>query len=176
MFNKKKDKRRKVKAITKKQKLSKKVKDLNLYENKVTETVEIEKKTFHFTWADAYCEVEEKPDLMEEDSLVNVNTKKDLNEYFIKNKQEILVTQKKTKKKKKKQAKLTKHYMYGKTTFRTPQELIEYIEKNPKKLPQLAQTVLDDEIFYNWLGIQTYQFVESVKKFREFKKTMNETT
>lgn len=97
--------------------------------------------------------------------------KKELDEYFLKNNSDLFIKEgSKRKFKKLKKRRLRNYYKYRGHKFQTPYEFLEFLDKNPKKLDKIASTVLDDELFFKWLGKNSHQFIESVKDFRTFKK------
>lgn len=97
--------------------------------------------------------------------------KKELDEYFLKNNSELFIKEGKRRKTKKiKRVRLRSYYKYKGHKFLSPLDFMEYLDKNPKKIEKIASDVLDDELFFKWLGKNSHQFIESVKDFRSFKK------
>lgn len=128
----------------------------------------------HFVWSDIdsnTCTIETSPN-KEESSIKTTNIKKNLDDYFLRNNSDLFVNSGKKKHKKKMNAKYKNFYRYNGTKFSTPNDLLSYIDKHPKKLDKIASKMIDDELFFEWLGKHSHQFTESVKEFRQFKKNI----
>lgn len=181
-------KRKKTKKSKKKEVLKVSKRELKKYdfEKKFQEEV-IEEEIIkplhigHVIWADVDEEEELGNDSMEVENILLKDTKvkvrKDLDEYFVRNSDE-LKSEKKSKKvlkKKSQSTKFKKYYQYKKYRFETPSELIEYMEKYPKMREKMANYVLEDDAFFTWLGQNSYHFIESVKEFRTFKKNIEKS-
>ncbi len=107
----------------------------------------------------------------ENNAVEDTNIKKGLDDYFVKNDSELFKsTGRKQKSKKRRRTNLRSYYRYKGKKFQTPTNLLEYLDKHPKKIEKIATLIVDDELFFEWLGKNSHQFIESVKEFRTFKK------
>lgn len=146
----------------------------NIVEEKVT------KPHYNIEWADnEVCQARKKQKIPKVEETVDIplplekqgSIKKELDEYFLKNNSDLFIKEgKKRKAKKVKKGKLRSYYKYNNKRFQMPSDLLEYLDKNPNKIEKVASTVLDDELFFKWLGKNSHQFIESVRDFRTFKK------
>lgn len=184
----KKDRKIKNKQLKKEKPISeapiKKRKTRGKSEEKIKEKNEVVEPVFNFEWADnEVCQLkqmklEEKkviPKEVEEPKIPQESIKKELDEYFLKNNSDLFIKEgSKKKAKKSKRARLRSYYKYKGNQFHSPSELLEFLDKNPKKLEKIAATIVDDELFFKWLGKNSHQFIESVKDFRTFKKKIEE--
>lgn len=153
-------------------------------EKKIEEEDEEIKPIFNFEWTDnEVCQLKQKkleekkskPKEVEVPIIPQESIKKDLDEYFLKNNSDLFIKKSsKTKVKKGKKARLRSYYKYKGNEFHSPSELLEFLDKNPKKLEKIASVIVDDELFFKWLGKNSHQFMESVKDFRTFKKKIEE--
>lgn len=184
MFNNK--KKTKKKKRTQVLKVSKKELKKYDFEKKFIEEMPVEEVIYKpininsIIWADVCDDVDEVEEPQVDNVLLKgttMNVKKDLDEYFVRNSDELKNSIKKKNKKSKKSrtSKFNNYYEYKNVKFHTPSELLEYIERNPKNAEKVSSYVLEDDFFFTWLGQNSYHFMESIKEFRLFKKNIEKS-
>jgi hypothetical protein len=114
------------------------------------------------------------------DEIVKEGIKKDINEYFEEGKKKNRKLMKtKEKKKSKRQLKIEREFVEIKDEeffifegekYRKIEDFIKYLDEHYKEIDKIAQKVLTNEHFYEWVSKSSGVFDESLKKFKEIKE------
>lgn len=109
-------------------------------------------------------------------------TKKDMQRYFdkgMKKSKKLKKTKEKKSKKSKKQQRMEREfdeirdqrfYLFEKKKYKKVDDFISYLNKHYKEIDQIAQKLLADEKFYEWISKRSGVFDESLEKFKEIKE------